>query len=144
MGTWKLIREAHAAYTLPFDEEQLADHAVVLERQGKPVAVVIAPEEYQAYREWRDADAWRRAELEKLRPGREAFQRLLPELLRTHQNLFVAIHDGQVVDSDADNLALAQRVMARFGKEQVYIQKVCQQPRIFELPSPEEMLNASL
>jgi len=144
MATSKIIKETHAIYALPFDENQLADHPVVLEHQGKPVAVVIAPEEYQAYREWRDADAWRRAELDKLRPGHEAFQRLLPELLRSHRDQFVAIHNGQVVGSDADNLALAQRVIARFGNEQVYIQKMCEQPRIFELPSPEEIPNASL
>ena len=34
---------------------------------------------------------------DKFRSEQRAFQKLLPELLRTHRDQYVAIHDGQVV-----------------------------------------------
>ena len=39
-----------------------------------------------------------------------AFERMRPELLKTHRGLFVAIHHGAVFDSDADEWALAARI----------------------------------
>jgi hypothetical protein len=42
-----------------------------------------------------------------------AFQRLLPELLKTHAGKHVAIHDEQAVDSDTDELVLIERVLQR-------------------------------
>lgn len=44
-----------------------------------------------------------------------AFQRLLPQLLASHPGKYVAIHEEQVVDSDADDVALILRVQARHG-----------------------------
>ncbi len=40
----------------------------------------------------------------------DAFERLRPDLLKTHRGLFVAIHGGAVVDSDTDEFALAARI----------------------------------
>jgi len=139
----KIAKEARAVYSLPFDERQLTDRPLVLERQGEPVAVVISPEEYRAYREWRDRDAWRQQELRRLEPERQAFQRLLPELLKTRMGQFVAIYEGRVIDADPDNLVLAQRVHAQ-GYHPVYIQKVSPEPRTIELPSPEIIEHARL
>ena len=39
-----------------------------------------------------------------------AFRQLLPQLLSTHRGLYVAVHDGKVVDSGDDKLSLAMRV----------------------------------
>ena len=51
----------------------------------------------------------------------EAFQRLRPDLLRTHLGHYVVIHNGQVVDSGPDDLALALRFFAQHGKLSVHI-----------------------
>lgn len=91
------IREAQATYSVPIDETALAEGPIIVERQGRPVAVIITPEEYRAFQEWRDGQAWLEEQLRPLEPEREAFQRLLPELLKTHYGQFVAIHGGQVV-----------------------------------------------
>lgn len=139
----KITKEARATYSLPFDERRLADRPLFLERQGQPVAVVISPEEYRAYREWRDGDTWRQQELRRLEPERKALQRLLPELLKTRLGQFVAIYEGQVIGADPDNLVLAQRVHAQ-GYHPVYIQKVSPEPRTIELPSPEAIEHARL
>lgn len=130
------IRETQATYSVPIDEAALAEGPIIVERQGQPVAVIITPEEYRAFQEWRDGQAWQEEQLRRLEPEREAFQRLLPELLKTHRGQFVAIHGGRVVDADADERALARRVLAR-RYDPVYIQEVREEPRIYELPSPE-------
>src|SRR5437764_11111793 len=51
----------------------------------------------------------------------QAFRRLLPQLLTTHRGQYVAIHDGQVVDSGDDRLALALRVLARVGNVDIHV-----------------------
>jgi hypothetical protein len=45
----------------------------------------------------------------------QAFLRLLPVLLQTHAGRFVAIHEEKLVDHDADDIALVERVHRRFG-----------------------------
>jgi hypothetical protein len=58
----------------------------------------------------------------------EAFQRLRPDLLRTHLGQYVVIHGGQVVDSGPDDLTLALRFFAQHGKVPVHIGLVAAEP----------------
>jgi hypothetical protein len=58
----------------------------------------------------------------------EAFQRLLPDLLHTHLGQYVVIHNGQVVDSGPDDLALALRFFAQHGKVPIHIGRVTREP----------------
>src|SRR5262245_16257035 len=51
----------------------------------------------------------------------QAFQRLLPQLLATHKGQYVAIHEGTVVDSGNDKLALALRVLAKIGNMPIHV-----------------------
>ncbi|HEV3144204.1 MAG TPA: hypothetical protein VGZ47_09995, partial [Gemmataceae bacterium] len=51
----------------------------------------------------------------------QAFQRMLPGLLATHSGQYVAVHDGQVVDSGDDKLALAMCVLAKIGNVPIYV-----------------------
>ena len=46
---------------------------------------------------------------ERFRREQQAFRRLLPELLRTYLDRYVAIHEGQVVESGADQIEVAER-----------------------------------
>lgn len=54
----------------------------------------------------------------------KAFQRLHPELLRTMPGEFVAVHHGQVVDHDSDQLAVFRRVEEAYGGQPVLIRQV--------------------
>ena len=47
---------------------------------------------------------------EKLSEELEAFERLRPRLLDAHRGRFVAIHGGEVIDSDPDEFRLAARI----------------------------------
>lgn len=57
-----------------------------------------------------------------------AFQRLLPQLLPTHRGQYVAVHEEQVVDSDADDVALILRVHARYGYVPIHVGLVTDAP----------------
>ena len=58
----------------------------------------------------------------------EAFQRLLPQLLQTHRGEYVVIHEGRVVDSGQDDLALALRFFAEHGNVPIHVGLVTDQP----------------
>jgi hypothetical protein len=74
---------------------------------------------------------------DKWRAEQQAFRRLLPELLKTHRGQYVAVHEGQVVDSGPDKLALAGRAYARFGYVPIYVSLVSDElPPIVRVPSP--------
>lgn len=136
------LKEAQAAYSLAIKVSQINQGPIFVEHEGQPVAVVVGIEDYHRYFP-SEHGAWRREQLRRLEPNRAAFQRLLPELLKTHKGEFVAIYEGRLVDTDADRATLVQRTRAQ-GYRPVYVQKVTEQPRVVELPSPEEVRRASL
>ncbi len=53
-----------------------------------------------------------------------AYEALWPQLRKTHVGYWVAIKDGQVLDSDRDKSALIQRVYAHWPEEIVYFEQV--------------------
>jgi hypothetical protein len=74
---------------------------------------------------------------DKFRNEQRAFHRLLPELLRTHRDRFVAIHEERVVESGADKLEVAGRAYARFGYVPIFVSRVTERPLApIRIPSP--------
>lgn len=59
----------------------------------------------------------------------QAFQRLLPQLLTTHAGQYVAFHEGKIVDSGGDKLALALRVLAKVGNVAIHVGLVTAEPQ---------------
>lgn len=57
-----------------------------------------------------------------------AFQRLLPELLKTHYGKYVAIHEERVFESGDDRLELIFRVLPKVGGVSVHIGHVTKEP----------------
>jgi excisionase family DNA binding protein len=137
------VREPSAVYGVPLDEAVLAQGPVVLEREGRPVAALIAADEYRVFQGWRRSRSWREEQLAHFQSERVAFQRLLPELLKTHAGQFVAIHDSRMVDADTNEGELAWRVIGR-GLKPVYIGEVRSEPRIYDVPSLEVIPDVSL
>src|SRR5262249_39553852 len=91
-----------------------------------PAPVLPAPPE----------DKWRREQ--------RAFYRLLPELLRTHRDQFVAIHEEQVVESGEDKLEVAERAYARFGSTRFLGPKSTERPSSpTRIPSPRLIRDGS-
>ncbi len=82
-------------------------------------------------------DKWRREQ--------RAFHRLLPELLQTHRDQYVAIHDEKAVESGADQIEVARRAYARFGYVPIFVSLVTDQPRPpVRIPSPRPLRNPPL
>jgi len=72
--------------------------------------------------------------LEAFEQERQAFERLKPELLRTHRGQWVAIHQGEVVEAGQDRSQVLDSAYDRFGYVPVYVQLVEEQPRVYKLP----------
>jgi hypothetical protein len=59
---------------------------------------------------------------------RQAFVQLLPKLLATHRQQYVAIHEGQVVGAGSDLVDVARKAYAEFGYVPIYVDLVSDQP----------------
>lgn len=136
-----VIKEAQAPYTLTLDEAVLAEGPVAVLCVGsegeRVIGVLVPPEEYAAFRAWREAQQ-RPARTEQVHEAFErevaAFERLLPELLETYRGRVVAIHDGQVVEVGDTKAEVSEQVHRRLGDVTVYIQRVLEQPRVYRFP----------
>lgn len=65
---------------------------------------------------------------EKIEAEAQAFERMHETLKEQYLGQFVAVHNGQVVDADADFEAVFLRVQARFGRTPVLIRRVSEEP----------------
>jgi hypothetical protein len=80
----------------------------------------------------RHDDKWRREQ--------RAFHDLRPGLLRTNPGQYVAIHEGQVVESGDDKLAVARRAYDRFGYVPIFVSRVTAGPPVpARVPSPRRV-----
>jgi hypothetical protein len=71
---------------------------------------------------------------------RDAFRAMLPLLLGEYDGKFVAIHEGKVVDSGDDQIAVARRCYAKFGYIPIYVGKVSSLPiPPVRIPSPRKV-----
>src|SRR6266498_2479167 len=68
----------------------------------------------------------------------QSFLRLLPDLLKLHRGEYVAIHEGQVVDSDVDDIALIQRVHAKVGYVPIHVGLVVEPQPVVRVPHYRE------
>lgn len=58
----------------------------------------------------------------------EAYQSMLTELVSQYDGAYVAIYQGQLVDHDADELALLRRLDAQYPDEIVLMKQVRSEP----------------
>lgn len=78
---------------------------------------------------------------DKWQREKRAFHRLLPGLLITHKGLYVAIHEGQVVESGADKLEVGGRAYKRFGYVPIFVSLVIDAPLVpVRIPSPRSLM----
>jgi len=79
----------------------------------------------------------RQLERDKIKTEANAFRKLHPELVKQYLGRYVALHNGDVVDSDKDFQALHQRIRQRFGRQAVLLRQVTPEPdRTLVMRSP--------
>jgi hypothetical protein len=123
------LKEVSTPYTVSAEDEAVGRDTIVIRRNGEPVAVVIPFADYQALVAQPSSDLGFEQE-------RAAFQRWLPELLKTHRGEWVAIVDGQPVEFGPDFSSVIVPVRQRFGQRPVYIREISEQARIYKISSP--------
>ena len=131
-----VLRESQAPYTLTVDENTLRE-PVILEQDGQPVAALVPIAEYKAFCAWQQAQErrhHRQAQMEAFEQEQAAFERMKPELLRTHLGKVVAIYQGQVVQVGTDIAETLDAVYSQFGYVPCYVQEVEETPRTYKLP----------
>ena len=78
-------------------------------------------------------------EMDKGEREYRAFLRLLPELLVSHRGDYAAVHNGEVVDFDKDDIALIQRVHVKFGYVPIHVGLVTDLPTRLRIPHYHEL-----
>ena len=130
-----VLCETQAPYTLTVDETTFHE-PVVLERAGQPVAVLVPIAEYEAFRAWQQSEerrSRRQAQMEAFERERVAFERMKPELLRTHRGKVVAIYQGQVVQVGTDIAETLDAAYSQFGYVPCYVQRVEETPHVYKI-----------
>lgn len=73
---------------------------------------------------------------EKWQRERAASYKMLPDLLATHRNRYVAIHEGQVAATGDELIPLAKEAYSRYGYIPIYVGFVAEPPpRLIRMPS---------
>ena len=111
----------YVTISLPESLYRRARDLARLNRQ--PVDTVIAEALEQAFPVFHFSPDRERMEQEQA-----AYARLRESLLATHEGQYVAIHGGELVDADADEIALLRRIDARFPDEVVHLRRVTREP----------------
>jgi hypothetical protein len=85
--------------------------------------------------------------MEAFERERVAFERMKPELLRTHRGKVVAIYQGQVVQVGTDIAETLDAVYNQFGYVPCYVQRVEETPHVYKISrsicaSPRDLRDA--
>jgi len=138
-----VVKESSAGYTAEIERVKATGEPLVIEDDGKPLLIVLPYAEYDALIRQKQQER-RKEYMEAFERERAAFEKLKPQLLETHAGQYIAIHDGQVVDSDASDTELAKRVLPRYPNQAVYIQLAQKELPVYEITSREELTHASI
>ena len=131
--TDRIVREAKALYAALEDKEALKRGPIFIEKDGQTEAVLLSIERYQELTGKSDFELWTEQQLAPLRPEIEAYQHLLPELLKEHEGEWVAIHNGKVLEISSNHTEMAHRLMQQ-GIYPLYIERIQKEPRVADIP----------
>jgi hypothetical protein len=115
--------------TISIDENTIQELKEVAERKGKTL---------QAVTEEAVQNFLLEQKRETIRKESAAFQKMHPKLLREYEGQYVAIYQGEVVDSDSEQLPLYQRVAQKYPGETFLLKKVTSSPEeVYTIRSPK-------
>jgi hypothetical protein len=133
------VKATPTHYLIEVEQRVMAQGPAILQRNGKPVGVLLSMLDYQALHSQPkpvpplDSPS---VPAEFLREV-EAFEKLKPKLLKQQEycGRVVAIHQGQVVAVGDDDMEVLGLVWDQFGEVPCYIEKVQPELRRARIPS---------
>ena len=135
-----ILKETGAGYAALPELTEPVTEPIVIERDGRPLGVLVPPDEYQKFAEFARRDQAERyiAEQRRLLDREIAtYERMKSDLLKTHKGKFVAILNGELIDSDANKETLTERVYRKYGYRTMLIREVMEAPRIYQMGGPQ-------
>lgn len=79
----------------------------------------------------------RREAAKKIRKEESFFRQQHESLLKTHKGKYIAMHNGQVIDNDSDELALYLRIRQKYPALGILIKKVTfEVDEVWQMRSP--------
>lgn len=115
------LKETTTHYIVEMDRAALAQETTLVEPDGAPVAVLISPADYAAFRSWQSQRASTAVPVDFEREV-AAFEQLRPALAEQYPGQAVAIYQGQVVAAGKDKMAVLDRVLETLGPVPCYIE----------------------
>ena len=135
MKTFEL-RESSAPYLTDLVKMAQSEEPIVIESEGKPIAVLVPYERYQqmlAHLPPASRESSRDVNFERNGSG---YLSQRDQLVKTHHGRYVAFHDSELVDSDANETMLLKRVYAKYGYGKLLIHLVEESERVYHIPGP--------
>lgn len=118
--------------TLHIPDHVAAQAQKLAEQQQRPLTEVLTDILLQAF-----PAVYVHPQRERMLRETAAFEAQLPQLRFKYQREYVAMHQGQVVDHDADQMTLVKRIDNIYGTAVVLIKQVTNQPkRVLRARSP--------
>ena len=139
----KKLAESRATYSVSIDPTKSIKKPIVLKRAGQRIAALVPITEYDQFLSWRKQqrsqrkrepqDTWFAKQEKIIRRELVVFERMKPELLKTHKDKWVAIHKGELVDFDDDESTLAKRVYGKFGYRTILMKQVTKVEEVYQV-----------
>jgi antitoxin (DNA-binding transcriptional repressor) of toxin-antitoxin stability system len=112
---------------------------VFIEDEGQPVAVLVPIEQFRAWQEQLQEEAFIAETQSVARPSgfqgeKAAFERMRPELMNQYPGKCVAVVGGKVVEVGEEKIEVIEKVRERFGRVPMYVQWLTDKPRVYHVP----------
>lgn len=133
------LKENSARYSLPELNEPVTE-PLRIERDGQTLGVLISVADYQKVAlliKHEPPSPWIEEQTRLIHSEIAAFERMKPELLKTHKGKYVAIVDGKLVDSSRSKATLVKRAYSKYGRRTMLIRKVAVSQPIYFMGGPQ-------
>lgn len=131
--TMQKIREVQTPYLVKSEDEAIGKATIFIKQNGEPIAVIVPYAEYQQWQTHKVSLFAYSLEDREFEKQWEAFQRLKPDLLKTHEGHWVGIVRERVAAVGDSSNAVLEKILDEYGDVPMYIQEVRAEPRVYQM-----------
>ncbi len=133
----QVIREAQTPYIVSPNDEALGRETIIVQRNGEPFVAVMPYAEYQQLMAVKTVGTSVPSSSDPIfERNRAAFQKLLPDLLKTYRGKWVAIVNEKVAVIGDSSALVIEEVIGKFGDVRTYMQEVLEARRVYRISGP--------